>query len=303
MTPAISIQSVNKVYDNSFQALKNVDLEIHEGSFYALLGHNGAGKTTLIKLVAQLSNITSGDILIHGQSIKTAQLFAKRKIGLVPQEFNCNPFAAVEDILFNFGGFQGVKRKDVLERMPELLERLYLTGKRKTQCRFLSGGMKRCLMIARALVHQPDILFLDEPTAGVDIEIRQEMWDFLRHLNQQGMTIVLTTHYLEEAERLCNDMALINQGEIVARGPIKTLLANQEEALIELAVTEVAADAALPPYIKMINAQCLHCALPKNMSLHDVFDQLAPHCRVIRFEFLSSRLEQLMKQLTTRRRT
>ena len=186
MTNAISVKSVTKIFDDGNKALNNVDLIIPKGSFFALLGHNGAGKTTLIKSICQLTSINSGEILVKGKDLKLHSMAAKQAIGLVPQEFNCNPFHTVEQILYQFGGYQGLTKDKLDKKIPSLLENLYLTEKRKTLFRSLSGGMKRAVTIARALIHEPDILFLDEPTAGVDVEIREGMWKFFKALNKKG---------------------------------------------------------------------------------------------------------------------
>ena len=301
MTNTISVKAVTKVFDDGNKALNEVDLNIPKGSFFALLGHNGAGKTTLIKSICQLTTITSGDILVNGKNLKTNSMYAKRKIGLVPQEFNCNPFHTVEQILYQFGGYQGLAKSELDKKIPALLENLYLSEKRKTLFRALSGGMKRAVTIARALIHEPDILFLDEPTAGVDVEIREGMWKFFKALNKKGLTIVLTTHYLEEAEQLCKEMALINRGKIIVSGEIKKLLADQESALIELVVNNMPDKDQLPPYLVKKGRKGLMCHLPKGMLIHDVFDALNKlGCRVESFEVVTGRLEQLLKQSMNR---
>ena len=302
MTNTISVKAVSKVFEDGNKALNEVDLNIPKGSFFALLGHNGAGKTTLIKSICQLTTITSGDILVNGKNLKTNSMYAKRKIGLVPQEFNCNPFNTVEQILYQFGGYQGLTKEVLDKKIPVLLENLYLSEKRKTLFRALSGGMKRAVTIARALIHEPDILFLDEPTAGVDVEIREGMWKFFKALNKKGLTIVLTTHYLEEAEQLCKEMALINRGKIIISGEIKKLLGDQESALIELVVNNMPDKDQLPPYLIKKGRKGLMCHLPKGMAIHDVFDALNRlGCRVESFEVVTGRLEQLLKQSMDRR--
>lgn len=304
MTSAISIRSVSKIFEDGNKALNTVSLEIPKGSFFALLGHNGAGKTTLIKSVSQLTTVTSGNILVNGKNIKSYGMDAKRAVGLVPQEFNCNPFHTVEQILYLFGGYQGLTRVQINKTMPMILEKLYLTEKRKTLFRSLSGGMKRAVTIARALIHEPDILFLDEPTAGVDVQIREGMWKFFKELNAKGLTIVLTTHHLNEAETLCKEMALINRGEIVVSGNIKTLLADQECALIKLMVDQLPSIDSLPGYLHKEGQKSLMCYLPKGKSLHDVFDELNQlGCRVASFEVAAGRLEQLIKDKMNRQST
>ena len=302
MTHAISVKAVTKVFDDGNKALNEVDLIIPKGSFFALLGHNGAGKTTLIKSICQLTSITTGDIIVNGKNLKINSMYAKRRIGLVPQEFNCNPFHTVEQILYQFGGYQGLTKTELDKKIPALLDNLFLLEKRKTLFRALSGGMKRAVTIARALIHEPDILFLDEPTAGVDVEIREGMWKFFKALNKKGLTIVLTTHYLEEAERLCKEMALINRGKIIVSGEIKKLLADQESALIELTVDQLPKLDQLPCYLVKKGQKGLMCHLPKGKAMHDVFDELNElGCRVKSSEVVTGRLEQLLKQSMDRK--
>lgn len=226
---ALEITNLKKVYGNGVQALRGVSLAVREGDFFALLGPNGAGKTTLINIVTGLVNKTEGKVLIAGISIDDNAPKAKMHVGVVPQEFNFGIFENILDIVLNQAGYYGIPRNVALPYAEELLKQLGLWEKRDEQSRTLSGGMKRRLMIARALVHKPKLLILDEPTTGVDIELRRGMWEFLTALNQSGVTIILTTHYLEEAEQLCRDVAIINNGTIVSHGEIKTLLANMDE--------------------------------------------------------------------------
>lgn len=222
--PALSIQTVSKVYATGVHALKNVSLEIPAGDFFALLGPNGAGKTTLIGIVCGLVNKTSGSVHILGHDIDTQSSAAKVSVGIVPQEFNFNIFEKVKNVVIDQAGYYGIPRAMAGKSAERYLRALGLWEKRNEQARNLSGGMKRRLMIARALVHNPELLVLDEPTAGVDIELRRGMWDFLRELSEGGTTIILTTHYLEEAEQLAKHLAIIDKGEIVERGSIKSLL-------------------------------------------------------------------------------
>ena len=230
---AVSIQALRKTYQGGVEALKGVDLNIAEGDFFALLGPNGAGKTTLISILCGLATKTSGTVEIYGTSIDRDASLAKTYIGLVPQEFNFNIFERVLDIVVNQAGYYGVPRAEALPRAQEILKELGLWEKRFDMAQKLSGGMKRRLMIARALVHRPRLLILDEPTAGVDVELRRSMWDFLRALNKNGTTIILTTHYLEEAEQLCRTVAIINKGEIVLKDTMQALLAQHEEKRLE----------------------------------------------------------------------
>ena len=229
MANALEIKNLKKVYDNGVEALKGVDLTVASGDFFALLGPNGAGKSTLINVVCGLVEKTSGTVSIEGLSIDDDYQKAKMHLGIVPQEFNFGIFEKVIDIVLDQAGYYGIPRKEALPKAEKLLRQLGLFEKRFEQSRTLSGGMKRRLMIARGLVHDPKVLILDEPTAGVDIEIRREMWEFLEKLNKSGTTIILTTHYLEEAEQLCNNMAIINKGEVIEHGPVKELLNKMDQ--------------------------------------------------------------------------
>jgi ABC-2 type transport system ATP-binding protein len=221
---ALTIRGLKKVYQNGFTALKGIDLDVAEGDFFALLGPNGAGKTTLIGIVTDLITKTSGEIRLFGYSTDTDLAKAKSFIGLVPQEFNFSIFETVEQIVINQAGYYGIPRSLAYKRAEKYLQQLDLLNKRNTQARLLSGGMKRRLMIARSLVHEPKLLVLDEPTAGVDIEVRRSMWRFLKKINREGTTIILTTHYLEEAENLCKNIAIINHGTIIENTSITDLL-------------------------------------------------------------------------------
>lgn len=221
---AIEIQQLRKTYANGVEALRGIDLTIHSGDFFALLGANGAGKSTTIGLITTLLTKTAGVIRIHGYDLEKQAAEAKSCLGLVPQEVNLNIFETCEQILLNQAGYYGISRQQVGPYVDELLKQLGLWDKRYSVVRHLSGGMKRRLMIARALVHKPKVLILDEPTAGVDVEIRRTMWDFLRRKNEEGTTIILTTHYLEEAEQLCKNIAIIDKGEIVKKTSMKALL-------------------------------------------------------------------------------
>ncbi|EPH63778.1 ABC transporter, ATP-binding protein [Enterococcus faecium 13.SD.W.09] len=226
MPYALEIKNLKKSYATGVEALKGIDLTVDEGDFYALLGPNGAGKSTTIGIITSLVNKTSGEVKIFGYDIDTDLVRAKQKIGLVPQEFNFNPFETVQQIVVNQAGYYGVSRKEALSRAKKYLKQSNLWEKRNVRARMLSGGMKRRLMIARALMHEPSLLILDEPTAGVDIELRRDMWNFLRELNQQGTTIILTTHYLEEAELLCRNIGIIQSGELIENTSMKNILSN-----------------------------------------------------------------------------
>ena len=215
MVAALAVENLSKVYDNGFEALKGITLEVAKGDFFALLGPNGAGKSTTLGIVSGLVQKSSGNAYVMGHDVNGDAFQARRSLGVVPQEFNFNQFEKVYDIVVTQAGYFGLKPSEARANAEELLKALDLWEKRDTPSRMLSGGMKRRLMIARALVHKPDVLILDEPTAGVDIELRRSMWEFMEDLNKKGTTIILTTHYLEEAEQLCRNIAIINKGEIV----------------------------------------------------------------------------------------
>ena len=240
MKHAFSVKGLQKTYAGGKVALKGINLVIDEGEFFALLGPNGAGKSTLIGIVCGLVKKTKGEVCVQGFDIDIDGDIAKVHVGLVPQEFNFNIFETVEDILFTQAGYYGISRKEVAPRITMLLEKLGLAEKRKVKSMTLSGGMKRRLMIARALVHNPTLLFLDEPTAGVDVELRLEMYTFLRELNESGVTIILTTHYLEEAEKLCRRMAIISEGEIKVVGTLADVTKEKslEEVYLSLTSTK-----------------------------------------------------------------
>ena len=240
MKHAFSVKGLQKTYAGGKVALKGINLVIDEGEFFALLGPNGAGKSTLIGIVCGLVKKTKGEVCVQGFDIDIDGDIAKVHVGLVPQEFNFNIFETVEDILFTQAGYYGISRKEVAPRITMLLEKLGLTEKRKVKSMTLSGGMKRRLMIARALVHNPTLLFLDEPTAGVDVELRLEMYTFLRELNESGVTIILTTHYLEEAEKLCKRMAILSEGEIKVVGTLADVTKEKslEEVYLSLTSTK-----------------------------------------------------------------
>ncbi len=233
MHKALHIQNLRKTYDNGVEALKGVSLSVEQGDFFALLGPNGAGKTTIIGIVTSLVNKSAGSVEVFDASIDTHISLAKTYIGIVPQEFNFNIFEKVIDIILTQAGYYGISRAEAMPRAESLLKDLGLWDKRNSPSQQLSGGMKRRLMIARGLIHNPKLLILDEPTAGVDVEMRLGMWDFLRKLNQAGTTIILTTHYLEEAEELCRNIAIINHGTIVVNKSMKELLDSGGHASLE----------------------------------------------------------------------
>ncbi|MBF7687440.1 ABC transporter ATP-binding protein [Acinetobacter rathckeae] len=236
MTSALVLQELSKTYKNGFQALKNINLTVPEGEFYALLGPNGAGKSTTIGIISSLTKKTSGQVHIFGHNLETHPSDAKQCLGVVPQEFNFGHFEKTFDILVTQAGYYGIPKKVAEQRAEHYLEKLGLWSKRNVQARMLSGGMKRRLMIARAMMHEPKLLILDEPTAGVDIEIRRSMWSFLQEMNERGTAIILTTHYLEEAEMLCRRIAIIDHGVIKEDTSMKDFLGqlNEESFIFDL---------------------------------------------------------------------
>lgn len=304
MTYALEINQLKKVYGSGVTALRGIDLAVEEGDFYALLGPNGAGKSTTIGIITSLVNKTSGQVKVFGYDIDKDLVIAKQQIGLVPQEFNFNPFETVQQIVVNQAGYYGVSRKEALKRSEKYLKQSNLWEKRNVRARMLSGGMKRRLMIARALMHEPKLLILDEPTAGVDIELRREMWDFLRNLNNSGTTIILTTHYLEEAEMLCRNIGIIQSGELIENTSMKSLLAKLqfETFIFDLAPVEQ------PPVIKgynyqMDDEQTLEVEVERNQGINDVFQQLSDQgVKVLSMRNKSNRLEELFLKLTEEKR-
>lgn len=275
---ALSIRQLTKTYGGSVHALRGIDLDVPEQDFFALLGPNGAGKSTAIGIISSLVRKSSGHVEVFGRDIDRHVNAVKRSIGLVPQEFNFNVFEAVEDTLINVAGYNGIRRPEARQRAEHYLRKLDLWDKRRTPARQLSGGMKRRLMIARALVHEPRLLILDEPTAGVDIEIRRSMWEFLTDINrQQGITIILTTHYLEEAESLCRNVAIIDHGEIIEQGSVKQLLsrAMQETFVLDIASTPPDAIDIAPFTARLRDDGQLEVDVPKGQSVNDLFSRLS----------------------------
>ncbi len=301
MTKALEINGLKKVYANGVEALKGIDLTVEQGDFFALLGPNGAGKSTTIGIMTALVNKSAGQVKIFGYDLDTDLNHAKRKIGLVPQEFNFSVFETVQQIVVNQAGYYGIPRKQAMERSKEVLEQLGLWDKKDSQARMLSGGMKRRLMIARALMHNPKLLILDEPTAGVDIELRRSMWEFLTKLNEQGTTIVLTTHYLEEAESLCRNIAIIDKGGIVEDTSMKELLSRLDS---ETFVFDVKADkdamhkAAQLPGVKIRDDSTLEALVEKSHGVNKLFQQLDElGIFVLSMRNKANRLEELFVRL------
>ncbi len=296
---ALKLQRLRKIYDNGFEALKGIDLEVAEGDFFALLGPNGAGKSTTIGIVTSLVKKTSGKVEICGYDLDRQWEQAKRCVGLVPQEINFNQFEKVGQIVLNQAGYYGVPRRLARRRMEQVLKRLELWDRRDQVSRRLSGGMKRRLMIARALVHSPRLLILDEPTAGVDIEIRHSMWDFLRELNRQGTTIILTTHYLEEAEQLCRNVAIIDQGRIIEATTMSRLLDQLEFNSYFLDLRrEPRVVPDVPGYrIEVLDRNTWAVAVPRRLGLNPLFQTLDERgIEIIDIRPRRNRLEQLFLQ-------
>ena len=300
--PALDIVELRKRYDNGVEALKGVSLSVRPGDFFALLGPNGAGKSTLIGIVSSLVNASSGSVRVFGSDLFAERSAAMRMLGLVPQEINFNLFEKPFDILVNYAGFYGVPRAEAMQRAEEELKRAQLWDKARVMSRTLSGGMKRRLMIARAMMTRPRLLILDEPTAGVDIEIRRGMWRTLREANAAGTTVILTTHYLEEAESLCRNLAIIDHGRIIEHGPMKTLLAKLD---VEGFLLDI--DGSLPATLPSIegvtfvaeDAHTLDLEMPRAMDLNRVFAALEQAgIRVRSMRTKSNRLEELFVRLT-----
>ncbi len=300
MTKALSIRGLKKTYDNGFTALKGIDLDVEQGDFFALLGPNGAGKSTTLGIVSTLVNKTAGEVEIFGHNISSDAVNAKKMLGVVPQEFNFNQFEKVRDIIITQGGYYGMPAAEAAERCDHYLKALGLWEKRNDVSRMLSGGMKRRLMIARALIHQPRLLILDEPTAGVDIELRRSMWEFLTRINAEGTTIILTTHYLEEAESLCRNIAIIDRGEIRANTSKRELLAQLSSETFVLDV--------MPPLTEVpaVNGYALELKgdhnlvveVEKSQGLNGLFKQLDQlGIQVVSMRNKSNRLEELFVRL------
>jgi len=300
MAIALSINKLHKTYDNGFEALKGIDLEVHEGDFFALLGPNGAGKSTTIGIITSLINKSGGQVRIFDHDIDAEPELAKQNLGVVPQEFNFNVFEPVEEILINQAGYYGIPRKQATERAQRYLQQLGLWDKRRVMARELSGGMKRRLMIARALIHEPRLLILDEPTAGVDIEIRRATWEFLSEINRLGTTIILTTHYLEEAEQLCKNIAIIDQGRIVENTSIKEILAKLKVQTFVLSLTEAVSE--LPQLegfpVKRIDESSLEVQITEQQNMNELFTALhKAGLTVSSLRNKANRLEELFIQM------
>jgi ABC-2 type transport system ATP-binding protein len=300
MTTALSIRDLKKTYPGGLVALKGISLDVAPGDFFALLGPNGAGKSTTIGIVASLVNKTSGSVSIFGYDLDRKPAQAKACLGLVPQEFNFNMFEPVVEVVANQAGYYGIERREAFARAEKYLKHLDLWDKRRIMARNLSGGMKRRLMIARALVHDPKLLILDEPTAGVDIEIRRSMWQFLRKINADGTTIILTTHYLEEAESLCRNIAIIDEGELIENTSTRKLLNTLHT---ETFILDVASPIGVLPELPGHNLQriddcTLEADISRDRTINELFTDLsAHHIKVLSMRNKTNRLEQLFVRL------
>src|SRR5690554_5614287 len=299
MSYALEITGLRKTYKGGLEALKGVDLTVNAGDFYALLGPNGAGKSTTIGIIASLVNKSSGSVKVFGHDLDTQITDVKKQLGLVPQEFNFNQFETVLQIVVNQAGYYGVKRHLAKQRAEKYLTQLGLWEKRNDRARTLSGGMKRRLLIARALLHEPKLLILDEPTAGVDIELRRSMWEFLKKINQEGVTIILTTHYLEEAETLCRNIGIIDKGRIIENTSMKALLSklNVETFVLDLERSEQAPQVSSAT-MRIIDDHTIEVDVAKSAGLNSVFAELsAQNLKVLSMRNKANRLEELFVNL------
>ncbi|BBU97124.1 ABC transporter ATP-binding protein [Providencia hangzhouensis] len=299
MTYALELSQLTKTYPGGVRALRGIDLSVEDGDFYALLGPNGAGKSTTIGIISSLVNKTSGSVKVFGYDLEKQVVQAKQQLGLVPQEFNFNPFETVLQIVLNQAGYYGVTRSVAVERAEQYLTQLDLWEKRNERARNLSGGMKRRLMIARALMHQPKLLILDEPTAGVDIELRRSMWTFLKNLNAQGTTIILTTHYLEEAEMLCRNIGIIQHGELVENTSMKQLLSQLES---ETFIFDLMPKSPVPQLLgyesRLIDTSTLEVDVKREQGLNSVFSQFSEQgVQILSMRNKANRLEELFVNL------
>jgi len=297
---ALALSQLTKTYKNGIQALKGIDLAVEEGDFFALLGPNGAGKTTAIGIVTSLVNKTGGTVEVFGHDMDRELGLAKSCIGVVPQEINFNQFETVLTIVVNQAGFYGIERAVARQRAESYLKQLQLWDRRNSIARSLSGGMKRRLMIARALMHEPKLLILDEPTAGVDIEIRRSMWEFLRGINERGTTIILTTHYLEEAENMCRSVAIIDRGRIIERDTMANVLRKlQAETFVFDLHSPLAAAPVIPGYTATLpDPSTLEIEVSRRQSLNEIFAQLTAHgIQVDSMRNKVNRLEELFVRL------
>ncbi len=297
---ALEVNDLRKTYKNGVEALKGISLTVDEGDFFALLGPNGAGKSTLIGIISSLVNATGGETRVFGTSVQKERSKAMSFIGLVPQELNFNQFEKPFEIVVNQAGYYGIQRSTALDRAEKYLKQLQLWDKAHDISRNLSGGMKRRLMIARAMVNQPKLLILDEPTAGVDIEIRRSMWKFISDINEAGTTVILTTHYLEEAESLCRNIAIIDHGEIIRNTDMKSLLAtlDVETFILDLRESIEHCPQVEGMEIAVRDERTLEASLPRQKSLNKLFSELENQgIQVLSMRNKANRLEELFLRL------
>ncbi|HHZ71363.1 MAG TPA: ABC transporter ATP-binding protein [Methylococcaceae bacterium] len=300
MMKALSIRNLTKTYGNGFTALHGIDLEVEDGDFFALLGPNGAGKSTAIGIICSLINLSAGTVRVFGHDLARQTEKVKQCIGMVPQEINFNQFETVQNIVLNQAGYYGIAYKEALIRAEKCLKHMHLWDQRHTVSRRLSGGMKRRVMIARALVHNPRLLILDEPTAGVDIEIRRSMWQLMREVNEQGTTIILTTHYLEEAESLCRNIAIIDKGTIIKHSKMADLLA---QIKVNHFILDLAHRITKPPVVEgyeivQLDSQTLQVGIPSEKGFNQLFSELTRQgISVMSMKNKSNRLESLFLDL------
>ncbi|MEZ5549153.1 MAG: ABC transporter ATP-binding protein [Pseudomonadales bacterium] len=300
MTKALVIKDLKKIYAGGVEALKGINLDVKQGDFFGLLGPNGAGKSTTLSIITSLVNKTSGTVAVFGYDIDTHFSQAKKHLGVVPQEFNFSQFEKVFDIVVTQGGYYGIPLKLARQRAEHYLKKIGLWDKRNTQARMLSGGMKRRLMIARALIHEPKVLILDEPTAGVDIELRRSMWEFLREINAQGVTIILTTHYLEEAESLCRNIAIIDKGKIIQDSNTRALISQLN---LETFIFDVTNELEMAPEIsgyatRLVDNHCFEAIVVRDQGLNPIFESLsAQGIQVRSMRNKANRLEELFVSL------
>ncbi|MEZ5539516.1 MAG: ABC transporter ATP-binding protein [Pseudomonadales bacterium] len=300
MVSAVSIQNLQKTYENGFSALKGVSLDVQEGDFFALLGPNGAGKSTMIGILCSLVRKTAGTVQVFDYNIDTHFSQARKCLGVVSQEFNFSQFEKVGDIIRTQGGYYGMPTKLARERADFYMKKLDLWDKRDAIARMLSGGMKRRLMIARALIHEPKLLILDEPTAGVDIELRRSMWEFLREINTNGTTIILTTHYLEEAENLCRNIAIINKGNIIENTSMKSLIQTLDQETFVLDLKDALHFLPSIPefHIKQTDPHALEIEVKRGTDLNNLFARLSEHnIHITSMRNKANRLEELFVKL------
>jgi len=301
MENALDIIRLNKVYKNKVLALNNISLSVEKGDLFAFLGPNGAGKSTVIGIISSLVRITSGEVLVFGENVQKNPDFAKRNIGLVPQEYNLNQFIPIEETMINVAGYFGINKDEAERRTYKLFNQLGIWNKRKNTPRELSGGMKRRLMIARALIHDPKLLILDEPTAGVDTELRLTMWDFFKELNSKGVTIILTTHYLEEAERLCKNLAIIHKGNIIQHSSMDEVFQmRKKHTYIIKTSNNIEGDLVSDDLVfKTIDPNTCEITVDNEVSVTKIIEKLKDiNINVLNIISKRNRLEELFMELT-----